>query len=278
MSYPRPIWLAILLGLVVAGTAGAWWTFQRPHRVVDDALTKLAQATTQRFTAALELENNPATTATLGEAAHVHLNLQGVFKRQSSRPALQSAVTLTMRSESVSLELDGEVRFVDDQAYFLISKTPPVFPAILQLKGKWVTIPRGGDTEDQSAPPPGQLFTTIKSTGSAERHGVRTHRYEATATQAAVVRFMNALAQVLGTQLTDQQLTELKEGMAKVETVPVTFWITPLSHQLKALEATLVVPGGNTVHLSLDLLDRNQPATITPPDNATSLEAALSAS
>jgi hypothetical protein len=270
------LWLGIAVVIVAAIGGGVLWTRERPQRVVSDAVTSVAAAPAQRFTAVVDLANSPATRAALGEQATVTINLDGVYRHRQDRPDFQSEVVLVIDSESVSLQLTGEVRFVDDKAYLLITKAPPVFPALAKVKGQWLELPRGGDTASPSTPVAAASFSRITSQGMEERNGVRVRKYEAVATQAAVVQFMNTIAHILGTNLTEQQLNELKQGTAAVEEVPVTLWITPISHKLRALQATLAVPGGNTVKLTLDLAEPTGTVAIEAPTETTTFQEALS--
>lgn len=254
--------------LIVAGLLLAFfYIYQHPRAVAERAVRHLAATPKQQFTADLQLQNSPATQAALKEKGTVEVHLQGTYDRSVARPALASAVDVTIKTESVSLQVSGEARLREDKFYLLISKIPPLWPVLQNLKGQWVELPRGGHQESDANVNSGQLFLSVKRLGN--------NQYQALATQAAVVRFMNTLAEIMGTELSNQQLTELQRGIGQFEQLPVTLTITPFSHRLKRLETTITPPNGNNVHFVLQLKPETKAATITVPDGAVTLESAL---
>lgn len=276
--------LRIVIGgavvIVLLLLLGVW--LRQPERRINSALSKLGGAENQAFKAVLDLENPTTTQQALGEAGKVHLELNGVYNRaKTDTPAsIQSDVLLGIESESVQLQLTGETRFIDSKVYFLLTKVPPVFRALVPLKGMWVEIPRGAAKTDDvpAASTDEALVRKVTSKGKENVAGMRTTRYEALATQAAVVRMMNSIATILGTQLTATQIKELKQGVGQVETVPVTVWMTPFGHNVKQLAGTLTIPGGNSVQFTFTFLDQNKKTEMKVPDGAKPLNEALKAS
>lgn len=263
--------VAILLCAIV-------WVWQRPSVVVKSALLKANQAETHVFKAIIDIQNNQATTALLGEEGKVRLELDGVFQEAADKnSSLQSQVTMNLQTDSVTLQLAGEVRFIEDKAYLLINKSPAVFPALAKLKGTWIELPRGAHEQiEENQPITGELFSSVKYEGREKRDGQTVLHYGTMATQVAIVRMMDSIAQLLGTQLTEQQLTSLRDGMAQVKEVPVEVWVTPFAHELQGIKATLAVPGGNTLQFELLLKDRNKAVQISKPENALTADKAFS--
>lgn len=266
MSRRIQISLAVAL-LVAGGLATTFYIYQRPMAVAESAVHNLATSSNQRFKANLRLENSPAMQATLKEKGTIEVYLDGSFNRANTRPGVASAVEITIKTESVSLQLSGEARLIQDNLYLLINKTPPIWPAIQALKGQWVKMPRGGHKDTGSITPAGQIFRSVTRSGN--------NQYRAQATQAGVVRFMNALAEILGTELSDPQLNDLRRGIGQLEQLPVTLTITPFTHRLERLEATIAPPNGNLVHFVLEFESVTTPSVITEPEEATTLESAL---
>lgn len=263
--------VAIIAAAVVLGLAGRWWT--QPGRVVEAAFRQVREATSYHYTADLTLENDQNTKAILGEAGKIQIHFSGVFVRfkDNKKPRLQSAIAATIQTESVSLQLTGEARFVDDKAYLLITKAPPVFPGLVKLRGTWLELPRGGTVSGTNGPINSQLFTDVKAVGREKLDTITTTKYHAVAAQAAIIQFMDGIAELLGTSLTEAQITQLRHSMTQVKIVPVDVWISPGTRTVHQFQATIAVPGGNTMHLTLKLSDRNQPVNISAPENAQAL-------
>lgn len=262
--------LGIGAGLIVALVLGGiiWW--QQPARVVDGAIRQLAATDRQRFQAELRMENVEATQQLLGEKSAVTITLDGAYDRRAGRrPALAAQMTVGAKTESVSLEIAGEIRFIDDQAYFIITKAPVTLTGLASLRGRWLELPRGAVGESQPTVRGEQLFTNVKRVGD--------RRYQAIGQAATIVHFMNHVANLLGTQLTVAQIEELRRNVASVETLPVELWITPWRHELQQLVATLKAPSGNDVYLTLKFSAAGEPVIVEAPAGAKNIQDALGA-
>jgi hypothetical protein len=268
--------LGLILLIVVIAGASLWWYWQRPTKVVDDALAQLGTADTQHFHAVVVLENAAATQQILGEQGQVELNIDGVFARQpEKRDALAMNIALTNKTESVSIQLEGELRFIEEQAYLLIKKAPQVVPLLAHIKGTWIRLPRGGQQKERETPTPEQLFTNINRQGTEKVADATARKYRAVATGAAVLHLLDGIAELLGTQLTEDQIAGIRQSLGEVQEMPVELWITPWKHELKQLKTVLAVPGGNTINFTLTLQERNKPADITVPEGNVTLEETL---
>lgn len=261
--------LAIAL-LVIIGSLSYWmW----PSRVVNVATTKLAQARSHRFSTVIELENSETTSQVLGEQGTVEIKLDGAFERKENQPdSLASDIVLAIKTESVSLQLEGEMRFIEDKAYLLVEKAPAALPGLAQLKGQWIELPRGGnESASEDARGSSQLFTDIQTSGRGKVAGVRTTQYEMTATDTAIVNMMDNVAGLLGTTLTADQITNIQQNATQIEHVPVTMEISFFSQEIRQLSTVLDMPTGNKIQISLTLTDRNQPVDIEVPSDAVPL-------
>lgn len=264
-----------VVGLAIV--AAAAWYWQRPAYVAERAVTSLAKARTARFVAVLQLENATATEQVLGERGEVELKLDGVFARgadETKKDALQAGVVLGTKTESITVNVEGDVRFVDDKAYLFIKKAPPLFSVLAQLKGQWLTFARQGEVGESATRGSG-VFTEVDRAGVEELNGEQVVTYTAVATDTAVIRMMDGIAAVLGTRLTDQQVADIRTSVARAERVPVELKIKRGGRQLRELATMLTIPGGNTVRFTLTILDINQPVDITPPEGAVPIEDAV---
>lgn len=222
---------------------------QRPQRVVDSAVEKLAAAQTQHFNAEISLGKTPTADALLKEATDLTLTLDGSFDRRGQdRDSLVSDITINAKSDSVTLEIAGELRLIDDKAYLFVKKAPAAIPLLAKLKDQWAELPRGEASSPAAAPAEGTLVTNVKR--------VDRGKYEAVATEAGIVSFMNHVAQILGTQLTDQQVGQLRGNIASAESLPVALHISPVGHELEKIEVQL--PNGG-VHYTISFSERNSP-------------------
>ncbi len=275
----RRYWIGIVAIALFAAAAGSfWWFWQRPIKVISDAFASLADADTQQFSAAVLLENATATTQLLGEQGQVELNIDGSFARQDDkRDSLTMTVALTSKTESVSVQIEGEMRFIDEHAYILIKKAPQAVPLLAQLKGTWIRLPRGGQQTAPKVETNDQLFANIARQRRERIADATTNKYQATATTTAVLRLLDGIADLLGTRLTEEQIVGIRQSLAEVKEVPVELWITPLTHELKQLHTTFTVSGGNTVSFTLALNDRNEPIDMAVPEGAVTLEEMLRA-
>lgn len=256
----------IVGGLVIIAGVSVYVYTQRPSRVVSNAIGKLAQAETSRFTAEIALAQTPAAQALLSEATALNITLNGSFDRRGAeRDSVASHIAVSAKSESVSLDLNGELRLVGDQAYLLVQTAPNAIPLLAALKDTWVELPRGGQVAAATTAPSGPLFQSIRKQGREEIHDRSTIKYEAVATEQGVLALMNNIAGMLGTALTDDQLGQLRSNLAGLQNLPVTLWVTPFSHELVQLQAQL--PDG-AVRYTLSFSDRNQPVDHAIPEGA----------
>jgi hypothetical protein len=262
-----------VIALLLVAAGGMWWR-QRPGNVAGDALAKLGAARTQRFNANLTIDN--PTTTQAGQAAQVQLLLDGEFQRQEEqRDSLAAKVQLVTETEGLAIRIEGDTRFIGDKAYVRIATAPQTFPLLVQLKDRWLELPRGGAAGEGAATGEELLFTEVRRSGTETVNGARVAVYSAQATSAAVVRLLDNIADILGTRLTAEQIAGIQQGINGVETVPLTLKITPWTHELVELSTTLAIPGSNTVHFTLKPRDRNESFDITVPEGATTLEGAV---
>lgn len=268
----RRFWIiAVLVLLAVLGTAIWWW--RRPERVVDRAAAKLAAAETQAFTADLTIANSGAAEQLIGQPAAVKVRLNGAFaRRESERDALTADVELVTETEGITLRVEGNTRFVGDKAYVRVTKAPATFPLLAQLKDRWIELPRGGESDSGSPAADAPLFASVERTGGKKINGQSVIAYRAKATSQAVVRLLDGIADVLGTRLTAEQIDGLRQNIAAGTTVPVQLAVSPWTHELRELSATLSAANQNEISFSLQLSDRDRAQDIAAPDGAEPLE------
>ena len=250
----------------------------RPARVVTRAVTALAAADTGAFVATIELANAQAAAPVLGEPGTVEVKLTGVFSRgaqANQRDRLQADVVITAKSDSVTLAVEGEVRFVDDQAYVLIKKAPP--GALNPLKGVWLELPRGQASQPATTTVSEDLFTDVKRAGTEKLGEETVVKYTAIARETAVVRMMDGIAELLGTRLTDAQVAEIMVSVQRAGQVPTEVWISRWGTTLRRLAATVDVPGGNAMRFVLTMTDINLKTNIMVPENAVPINEAMGA-
>lgn len=255
-----------LLGAVAVLVIGATYAYaQRPERAVSNAVVKLAQAKTGHFRASVALDQNQAAQSLLAEATAMTITLDGSLQREAGGPAsLVSEVTINAKGESVTLEISGELRLIGDKAYLLVKKAPAAIPLLAKLKDRWVELPRGSGAAKAVSETSGPFFHDVKSAGREKIAEKKAVKYETTATEQGIISFMDSVANLLGTQLTDQQIGNLRANLEKVDSLPVTLWVTPWSQELVRLEAQLP---GNSVRYTITFSDRNKPvAHEIPPD------------
>lgn len=269
------MWL-VPAGLVLALVVILALVF-RPAAVVERALVRLGEAETAAFRARLLLENNTATQEILGEEGHVEFALDGVWRRdgRGGRHALVSDVDVTTKTDSVSVAISGEARFIDDQVYFFVERSPRIFPALVALKDQWLSVPRGGSPAGEVAGTrsdmPAEFFVSVDRVGTEEIDGVITVKYQTVVGDEAVVRMMDSMADLFGTQLTATQIADIRASVAMVGALPVEVWVDRWSQNVRQLSSVLAVPGGNTVRFTLILDDLNKQVAILVPEGATSL-------
>lgn len=257
----------IVPGLVLIVILGAGFYWQQPNRVLNQAVKQLGESSSQRFNITLEMQNVEATRQLLGEKSTVTVSVDGVFNRRNPRAALAADIGVLVKTESVSVEIGGQMKFIDDQTYFLISKAPSTIPVLTTLKGQWIAIPRGDQKEPTTAVGVEQLFTNT--------HRVSLGHYQATAHDVAIVHMMDSIAGLLGTRLNEQQVAQLRQSISQVKEVPVEVWMTAWGHELTQLSATLKTPSGNDVRLTMKFADRNKSVEIKAPEGARSLQDVL---
>lgn len=268
----------VLAAGAAAVVIGFLWYTQRPVRVVDTAVTALAEAKSGAFGATIELNNPKEAASVLGEPGKVDVTLDGVFIKGTegqARDRLQAEVVIATKSESVALTVEGEIRFVDDNAYVLIKKAPP--GALSQLRGTWLELPRGAASQGTAAAVPEDLFTDVKRVGTDTIGDTSVVKYTAVAREAAVVRMMDGIAELLGTRLTDAQVAEIKGSVQKAGQIPVELMIARWGSDLKQLAANVAVPGGNAMRLVLHIKELNPKVEITAPEKAVPVSEAAAA-
>ncbi|MDP3997850.1 MAG: hypothetical protein Q8P73_05120 [bacterium] len=261
----------LLLVVIAAAFAATYYFYFRPDVVARRAVSKLSDVKTAAFTSQLTLNNDTATQNLIGEPGTVEINLDGVFDRGQNPSSVNTNFDVNIKSESVSVQIAGQLELIGDQLYFIINKTPSIFPSLVAIKGQWLSIPRGNATTPPANSATGDLFTQVKPDGSEKISGTSTARYQTIATTDAVIQMMDGIANTLGTQLTDAQINSIRDSVTSAGNIPVELWITPWSNDLKQISATLNVPGGNTTQFTLTFKNTNQLVSINPPESATPL-------
>lgn len=247
--------------------------WNRPSRIVDKAFVKLGASTTQHFYSAVSISNPAASVDILGEPASVDLLVDGKFKREvNQRDSLDATLQLTTKTETLTMLIEANTRFIGDQAYFQITKAPPSLPALSQLKNLWIEMPRGTQQAPSTLPAQTETFLTVKAGPRQEIDGTKVKLYYATATSSAVIRMMDAIAKILGTHLTADQVNNIQQGVASAEMVPIELAITPWSNEIRRLSLATTVPGSNnTMSIEFKFTERDEPVEITVPPDAKSL-------
>lgn len=263
-----------MIGLVVVAAAATYLYIQQPKRAVANAVQKISEAQTQRFEAVIGLDNPAATQALLQNASKLTITLDGSFdRRRQERDSLVTNVFINAETEGVKLELEGELRFIDDKAYVLVKKSPAAIPLLAALKETWVELPRGETAETPGEPGSEPLFTSVDQAGREKVGETSAVKYEVKASQRAIVGFMGHVAQLLGTRLTDEQVSALRGNLAGIEELPATLWITPMSHELVQLETRL---GDTGTRYTIKFGERNQPVDHAIPEGVKPIQEVLS--
>lgn len=263
-----------VIGAIAIAVAGATYAYvQRPERAVSNALQKLGEADTQGFEAQIMLDNPQATQQILQNAGSLTLALNGSFDRRGEeRDSIVSDININAQTEGVTVALNGQLRLIGDQAYLLVQQSPSAIPLLAALKDKWVELPRG-EVKEASTPEEGSpLLARVEKAGREKVGDVSTVKYEAVATQTGIVRFMDNIAQLLGTRLSDQQITTIQNSLANTQELPVALWVTPGSHELVQLETRL---GDSGTRYLIKFHDRNEPVEHTVPDGAKPIQEVL---
>lgn len=271
MSRPVIIRL-VILALVLAALAAGLWYYNRPSAVVSRAFDRLSSTQTADFTASAEISNTIATQQLLGEPGTVSLSLAGRFDRSAQPlPAADSQVDLSASTDSVRVDAGGSVRLIANKLYFKLDRLPGSLPGLAGAKGQWFSLTRTGDAP-QSSVPSGPLFTSVRQAGWEKLNSSLALKYHVDATPAAVIRFFNSVAAILGTRLTQQQITTLQANVSSLKTVPVDIWVSPITGRFRQLQTELAIPNANTARLTLTLEPLAGPLQIEPPSSAAPLD------
>jgi len=268
----RKLMLLVVVVLVLAA-GGAVLYINRPSAVAERALATLAKATTADFSARLNVANSTSTQQLLGEEGTVDIGLQGQWKREDGPDSVATHVALTTQTPSVSVKIEGEVRLIADKIYWQITTTPQAFPALVRLKDQWVMIgrdeaPKREAAADRQKP----VLADVRRVGVESIGGVSTVHYKAVASEQTMIAFMDGLAEVLGTSLSQAQIDQIKTSVAKVQSVPLDIWVPQWGNEPKQLRVSLAVPDGNTVQFTLTFDSLNKPVKIAAPAGAKTLQ------
>lgn len=261
--------LLILFAFLLIAVALVWYF--SPRQTVNDAIAHLAHHDSRDFTATITLSNSAATTNLIGEQAKIILTLDGGYLRQEGSPdTIAADFDLTTETESISIKVDGKTILKDDSVYVLVSKAPPIFPGLAALKGQWIAMVRGSYTNDTQLPPPRELFHTVERIDTTQLNGEKLKIYQAEATPEAILLFMDNVARVLGTRLTNEQIDQYRQGVAGVDKLPVNLAITPWNRELRQINTIFTMPGNNEIMFELRLEDLDPTRQFTAPENVTS--------
>lgn len=270
----------ILAFIVIVAVVAFVLFWMRPAKVVEKSFDKLANSRTQTFSAVISVSNPQASVDILGEQASIELNVSGKFKRENDkRDSVDAVVKLSTKTETTTMTIEANTRFIGEQAYFQIIEAPATFPSLAQLKGQWIELPRGMQKDVSELPASSKAFLEIETGENKEIDGVEVKTYKVMATAAAVVRMLDSMASILGTHLTAEQISNIQLGVAAAETLPVELAITPWSREIRQIKSSTVVPGSdNTMSIEFTFRDRNQSVEITVPENAQTLSSLAGAS
>lgn len=271
MSKKKGLRIFVLIVVVAVVVFVLFWI--RPKKVVQDSLDNLAKSKTQVFNAVIFVSNPQASIDILGEQASVELTVDGVFRREdSARDSIDAVVKLTTKTETASMLIEVNTRFIGEQAYFQILRAPPTFPALVELKGQWIELPRGTQKEVSELSGSSEVFLEVEAGEEREVDGVKVKTYKTVATAAAVVRMLDSVASILGTHLSAEQIGNIQQGIADAETLPVELAITPWSREIRQIRSSTTVPGSdNNMSIEFTFKDRNKPVEIIVPENAQTL-------
>lgn len=276
----KKITAKILAFIVIVAVVAFVLFWMRPAKVVEKSFDKLANSRTQTFSAVISVSNPQASVDILGEQASIELNVSGKFKRENDkRDSVDAVVKLSTKTETTTMMIEANTRFIGEQAYFQIIEAPATFPSLAQLKGQWIELPRGMQKDVSELPASSKAFLEIETGENKEIDGVEVKTYKVMATAAAVVRMLDSMASILGTHLTAEQISNIQLGVAAAETLPVELAITPWSREIRQIKSSTVVPGSdNTMSIEFTFRDRNQSVEITVPENAQTLSSLAGAS
>lgn len=269
----RTVPLILLLAIVTVIGLFILRYLQQPERALAAAVADLGEAKTQRFNATINLENNQQAAAVVGQGK-MEVTLTGGFIRpeEGERPKLDADVALTAITDSVTMQLTGKIRFVGDKIYFYVEKVPPVLDAFTELKDKWIELPRGPQGEVSSTVTDAQLFDEITYQGREKVAGDTTYHYQAKARPAAVIQAIDGLVRILGSQLTQEHIDQLRTSLQQAPSQSTDLWITPFSHELRQFAATMTATNGNVTKINATFTDRNKPLEIVAPEGAVPID------
>ncbi len=268
----RILILVFFIISIIAIVSLAWFWLDS-DRVVNKAIKNLAQANTQSFSGTATILNTETANELLGEQASIEIAVSGLFKRQSeSWDSVTADTKITIETDSITMRIEGNIIFIGDKAYVKITKAPPAFPALVQLKDTWLTLPRGGDKNTSQFDPDKPLFTDIKKVGKKNVSGKKITSYEAKADQIAMLHMIDGVAGLLGTRLSAKQIANFRDQIENANSASVELSIAPWTRDLHYFATTIITPNSNQVALTLTLENRNQPVDIVAPANAVSLD------
>lgn len=261
----KGVFAGLVVALALLIMVGMYAYARQPSRAVSNAVSKLASARTQHFHAVIALEKNPAIQSLVAEATSMTVTLDGSWKREpDSATSLVSDITMNTKSEAITLEMGGQLRLIGDKAYLLVAKAPAAVLMLAKLKDQWAELPRGNAPQNPAPSASGPLFQDVKSGRREKIDGQTTIKYETHVTEQGMIRFMDNLASILGTRLTDQQIENLRANLKNVDSLPVTLWVTPWSQELVQLEVQ--VPE-SAVRYTISFSGRNRAVSHEiPPD------------
>ncbi len=262
--------IALILIILLVLVAIYFW--QRPSFVVNRSFQKLAYSRTQSFDGHIMLTNLEATQSLIGEGASLNVNFDGVFERTSPRNSLKTHILISTDTDSVTMRIEGDIIFINEDAFIRITKAPPTIPLLSQFKNQWIKTNRGGEETDSQLKDDELLIKNIRKTGKTEVNDNSVTTYEISTSTTAVLHFLDQIASILGTRLTAEQVNNFKNNVSNAEDIKTTVGVSKWSHSLHLVNTSITMPGGNTVVFTLHLNNRNKKVDISPPDQARSLE------
>lgn len=272
MSGKKILFLLIIVVLVAGAITFIVYRME-PENVVEGALNNLAEADTKAFEAKISVSNPQASVDMLGEEAAIELDIDGRYKRmEEQRDSVDASIGFTTKTETLTMLAEGKARFIDDKAYFKVTKSPAIFPILAQLKGQWIEMTRGEKQEKADFEFEDEPLVNVEAGGKREVGGVSVRVYEAEATSAAVINMLDGVASVLGTRLTEDQIKGIRERVEGTKNVPVELAVDPWTRELKQIRSTTVIPdNNNTIDIEFTFSDIEDPVEIMAPENAQSL-------
>lgn len=256
--------IILLFVLVLAG----FWRY-RPNAVVARAADKLAAAKTAAFRSQVVIKSQTAQ----GQANETQIKLDGAYDKsnvQGSMPYLQTAFNGDIKTTGMTLNVAGEARLLD-QAYIHIAQAPPLLPAIAQLQGKWIALPRN-EAPAITAPADQKLFEDVDWKGIGGVDGRITLHYRAKATAAAITGLLDNIAAIIGTSLTQEQLKNIADSVTQAGNVPLDVWVSPFTNQIKKIAAEILLPNNSSFALTLSFSNENKLVSIEKPEGAVLLQ------